>query len=63
MAQPGGNEYSSNRCKWVSEWRRCSSGELLRFSSTVDDVKSPKSRLEVAINEERSLSAREAAVV
>ncbi|KAK9905185.1 hypothetical protein M0R45_000382 [Rubus argutus] len=39
------------------------SGELLRFSSTVDDVKLPKSRLEAVINEDRSLSGREAVVV
>ncbi|KAK9937067.1 hypothetical protein M0R45_013884 [Rubus argutus] len=32
------------------------------FLSAMDDVESPRNRLEVAINEERSLSAREAAV-
>ncbi|KAK9939742.1 hypothetical protein M0R45_016431 [Rubus argutus] len=38
-------------------------GSSVQFSFAVDDIKSPKSHLEAAINEERSISAREAVVV
>ena len=45
MAQPGGNE-NNNRLMFTR-------GSSVRFSSTVDDIKSPRSRLKAVINEDR----------
>nr|XP_011458174.1 PREDICTED: uncharacterized protein LOC101292359 [Fragaria vesca subsp. vesca]XP_011458175.1 PREDICTED: uncharacterized protein LOC101292359 [Fragaria vesca subsp. vesca] len=55
MAEPGDNAAATSRPS-PSFTRRSS----VRFASPVDDVDSPRRRLETAISEERSLSAREA---
>ncbi|KAK9944799.1 hypothetical protein M0R45_010349 [Rubus argutus] len=63
MAQPGGNENGSNPPQsGPGAAPMFTRGSSLRFSSAVDDVESPRRRLEAAINEDRSLSAREAVV-
>ncbi|KAK9940300.1 hypothetical protein M0R45_016968 [Rubus argutus] len=63
MAHPGGNENNSNPpqvglgvAPMVTRGAPC-------ISSAVDDIESPKSRLEAAINKEWSISVREAVVV